>query len=669
MEIGANSKMHVASFDLYDTIVMRRILSTSALRKSVWTQLRNSGYTVPDLSAFLAMRSEADVNSKYIDAPTFAQILEHLHADLKPLAGVIETIETNIEIEQLRCVPGSIDTLQKLRQSGSHIVFLSDMHISATQIEPKLRELGVFEDGDALLVSCDTGVSKSRKGRLFQHFSKSFNVPASHITHYGNDAWSDIKMAQKHSIKAKHCWAANPNRFEHLLIDQSKATESTDSTISEALASFSRDARLTVRCKRTTSLHEINEQEQALTGISSSIAAPVLVSFVLWVIEKCREESISTIRFLTRDGELLYQIAKALPEPITQGLHLDMLHVSRRSLLLPAASTMEFSAWLEIGLEPGAFLVQQIDLLPAKNVIARVGIEFSQHAELLSQFGITDSEKPLGEHGLRNWKRALQNDSVRSIITQESQKKLKATNAYLRQNLPDIVKSKVALVDVGWTGQQASMISALIRNIGGQDPTHLHIGRLRDEPLAAPATIHGWLFNERGDNSQKSPVNNPVALFESFCATTMGGVESYQQEPNGSMSVLRRSQAHKPNLIAWGQPTVRDCIMEFAACAGELMHQTNSTVLKTLCTNLLIEFWENPTALEARTWGSFPYEQDQAGLAVRQLAQPINVPALISWVTNDYSPPDWHAGSVALSPTHIKQLLKLKKRFFGKRST
>lgn len=462
-------------------------------------------------------------------------------------------------------------------------------------------------------------------------------------------------MAVKHGISAHLCPAANPNRFESLLI-----AESTPYSALEKLASVARDTRLS--CGSASGLidTDISKEAEVLSKVSSSVVSPVLVAFVLWAIKRCREESITTVRFLTRDGELPYLIAKALPAELTNGLDLDMLEVSRRSLLLPAASVIPIEKWIELGLEPGSFLVQQFDRLPAEQVLARAGLSFETHAEQLKSFGLTDAQTPLGAPGLMAWKQALQSDVIRQVILDESARRLGNTQAYLTQHLPGMNEQRAALIDIGWTGQQAAMLSALIRQTGGCDPLHLHVGRLRTRPLIVPADVEGWLFDER---VKRSPVENPVALFESFCVTTTGGVEGYQQDSTGKATAIRRTQDHQSGVVSWGQPELRRCVLSFAENAGALMSTIDAEELRVVCEKLLTTFWNSPNTHEARKWGAFPYEQDQTGQSIKQLTNPYNLAQLKSRLSGTYSGIDWKAGSVQLSPSPIRQLLKLRERF------
>jgi len=634
---------------------MRRSLTAASVYEQVWAALVGSGCVLPECADFVAARERADAASKIIDAPSLTQILEYLDDELRPLAAEIERVEVALELEQLRVVPAGQAQLNRLRDDDYRIAFISDMHIGSIHLGPKLLELGLMQEGDLLMVSSDHGLSKSRNGRLFEHFLDANAINAQWVTHYGNSEWSDVKMARKHGLSACLCPPANPNRFEALLVDESSACRAL-----EDVASVSRDTRLHCTSDARLVADEISKDDEALTGIASSVASPVMVAFVLWAIKRCRKESISTIRFLTRDGELPYLIAKALPAHVTEGLDMGMLEVSRRSLLLPAASVLPIDRWLAFGLEQGAFLVQQVELLPARQVIARVGLSFDDDAELLGGFGLKDADLPLGDDGLSLWKSALKSEEVRQLILQRSSSRLDSTNLYLKQNLPTMFEQRVGLIDIGWTGQQAAMLSALIRQVGGCDPLHLHVGRLRDKPLIVEADIEGWLFDER---VERSPVENPVALFESFCVTTSGGVDGYEVDDDGIATAIRRSLDHKDNIVSWGQPLLRYCVLDFTVRAGGLMNQMDNAVLRRACEKLLLAFWESPLWYEAKKWGAFPYEQDQTGQTVRELSNPYNWAQLQSRWTDSYSGVDWKAGSIELSPSPIREIMKLREKY------
>ena len=634
---------------------MRHSLTTESVYECVWLALKESGHTSLECASFIEARLHADAASKHIDAPKLSQILGYLTDEWQSLAKEIESVEIALEMNQLRLLPGADTQIEKARQAGNRIAFISDMHIGSSHLGQKLLELTLMEEGDLLMVSSDHGVSKSQGGGLFAHFLEVHTLPADCVTHFGNNEWSDVKMAVKHGITAHLCPAANLTRFESLLAAESGAFGAL-----EKMASVARDTRL--YCGSAAGLidTDISQKAEAFTTIASSVVGPVMTAFVLWALKRCKEQSIDTVRFLTRDGELPFLIAKALPSQLTDGLDLGMLEVSRRSLLIPAASVISLEKWLELGLEPGSFLIQHYDRLSARQVVARAGITFENHAEALRQFGIVDADRPLGNTGLECWKQALQSDLIRQLILEESNKRLTNTQTYLQQNIPRMSEKRVALIDIGWTGQQAAMLSALIRQNGGVDPLHLHVGRLRKRPLIVPADIDGWLFNEL---VKPSPFKNSVALFESFCVTTSGGVDGYQLDNTGTVSAIRRTQDHQTGIVSWGQPELRRCVLRFAEQAGTIMSTIDTEVLRVACEKLLKEFWEHPSRAEAKKWGAFPYEQDQTGQSVKRLTNPYNLAQVKSRLAGTYSGADWKAGSVELSPSPIRQILKIRGKY------
>lgn len=645
----------VSSFDLYDTLIMRQSLSSESLYESVWCRLRDSGHAVPDCLTFVQQRLQADSRSRHLDAPDLRQILEFLDPELTELRSHIESCEIAVELDQITLIPGARDRVVSARNSGQQIAFISDMHIGAKHLGPKLETLGLLADEDWFLVSSDHGMSKSRGGRLFRHFLDIHNLEAGCVTHYGNSDWSDVKMARRHKIRAKLCASANLTRYESSLLQDGNLRRQL-----EPIAAAVRAVRVTAEKSGAKPLSESSLESTALVEVASSVAGPALIAFTLWSIKRCRAQGISTVRFLTRDGELPLLIARALPEHITEGLDLGMLEVSRKSLLLPAASATPFDRWLECGQEPGSYLVQHYDRLPARKLIERVGMSFEQHADLLSVYGISNPNLPLGTTGLQNWMRALQSSEVRSVIKGKSLKVFEVADAYLRQELPDAERQRVALVDIGWTGQQAAMLSALIRQRGGLEPLHLHVGRIRDKPLIDKADVDCWLFDER---QTRSLINNAVALFESFCVSLSGGVDGYVLDQSGSVNAVRLAQLHQSSVETWGQPRLRECVVDLAHRVGEHMNGVETEMLRSTVESLLLTFWDTPSYHEALKWGQFPYEQDQTGQSIKQLASPYTLASVWLKLKGSHSDIDWKAGSIELTSSPLKQCLKLREKF------
>lgn len=642
--------IHYATFDLYDTTVVRREVSEEFVFESVWHELSKRGISLPSLEQYVQHRSDATRASQPIDAPSLQAILKHLPKSYLAHADVIESVESEIEMQQLSVVPSAIAFISTLRQKGTRIAFLSDMHISAIYLQEKIASLGLFEEGDVLLVSSDVGFSKARDGNLFRYFLDKFPIVPSNVTHFGNSFWSDVKMAKKHNIHAKYIPDLNPNKYEALIGDVALDNKARDSLINASkltrLHSYDADD--------VCLFSDAHVDKKIVANVASSVAGPVLYFFVHWVLKRCREKSISTVRFLTRDGEIFKAIVDELPAKLTDGFDIQLLEVSRNSLVLPTASVVSIDSWVQAGIEPGSFLVQHFDKLPAQHLFNRAGLCIHHNEALLLEFGLAESDKPLGAAGLEKWKQALASPKVQEVILASSRSRLESVSGYLQQNIGTSNSGDVALVDVGWTGQQAAMLSALIQHATQRASLNLLVGRLRTLPLLSEASIEGWLFDE--SNNRPSPVQNPVALFESFLATTSGGVESYGQNGSGSWVAKRRVQQHTQALENWGQPTVKLCVTEYA----KLYETTLSADEQLVMANTLLKaFWCKPAAGEAKYWGSFPYEQDQSGENIIELARKYSFQSLLYRLFGKKQEVDWKAGSLKISNPAIRLFAKV----------
>jgi hypothetical protein len=139
-------------------------------------------------------------------------------------------------------------------------------------------------------------------------------------------------------------------------------------------------------------------------------------------------------------------------------------------------------------------------------------------------------------------------------------------------------------------------------------------------------------------------------IVETFCMGDHGVIVGYRHAESGEVEPLLQSRA---NLAAeqWGMRLHRSTIYAFCdALDGDLNGEA-----RPLIHEVMNAFWVQPTRAEANAWGSYPYDSDPAGTAVRPLARPFT--ARDAWqALIRRAPPRgdraWLPGSVAMS-SHI----------------
>ena len=55
-----------------------------------------------------------------------------------------------------------------------------------------------------------------------------------------------------------------------------------------------------------------SEHEAAIRDVAAGVAGPALVGFVLWIQEQARQRGLRRLRFLSRDGQVLYELTRRL---------------------------------------------------------------------------------------------------------------------------------------------------------------------------------------------------------------------------------------------------------------------------------------------------------------------------------------------------------------------
>jgi hypothetical protein len=197
------------------------------------------------------------------------------------------------------------------------------------------------------------------------------------------------------------------------------------------------------------------------------------------------------------------------------------------------------------------------------------------------------------------------------------------------------------LVDIGWTGRMVGSFIEMCEEAGMGRPTVLFWGH---EPRPAtgwtdPVRLAAWMY----DTATRSGWRVPDAPFimESFCMADHGIVSGYRKDADGTV----RPQLLSPRNEAaygWGLELYRSVLSAFTAALvaeGDLPPGD----LRPVVHQVLEAFWCHPTRAEALAWGSYPYDFDPAGTAIRPLAR--------SFTVTDHARGDraWIAGSLALS--------------------
>lgn len=301
--------MRISSFDIFDTCVVRKcgdpknlfdVLSYRVFSKDVPTEQRIE---------FIARRVAAD------DTSTFEHLydtFEYEHPDLLCKKDIMKR-ELECEYEMMVPVYSMLPEINKCRNNGDHIIFISDMYLPTEFLKQYLLEQGIFYEGDSIYVSGDCGYKK-RDGLLFKWIKSQKNIEYSDWQHYGDNPISDVQIPASLGIKTHY---VNQKYLPYEEIWK-KCGVNLNFHIGGIMAGLGRSLLLSIK-------------DNPHNAFAVDIAAPLLVTFAMRVMSDAVSRKITKLFFCSRDCYALYHVAKKMQQVIPS-VEVNYFYTSREAL-------------------------------------------------------------------------------------------------------------------------------------------------------------------------------------------------------------------------------------------------------------------------------------------------------------------------------------------------
>ena len=438
----------LVSFDIFDTALIRKC----GKAENIFYLL--SHYLYPDdvaqRKAFLHWRSCVGVFARRKCLSENREVgIEDIYADVVEQGFTEYTTnqfieaELNIEADNLFANRKIKETIQQYRKEGWCIAFISDMYIPSVNLREILVREGCAKESDEIFVSREQIATKV-SGTMYDVVRNKLK-PKQWI-HYGDDDYSDIKVARKKGIKAIKV-NTSFTAIETLFIHSRNAFfESTKLSILAGLSRFYRQKSC-----------------DALTTIASDFIGPSYIPYILDVLHHTKNNYLRRLYFLSRDSYVLMKGAEQMPH---EGIELHYLFVSRKSLLLPYLGDFSEDSYMRVAEHHTLIGKRVSDLLYALDATT----------DELTNYGITlRFNKISTKSEERQFLDALFNSDFTPILHERAQEAERLVVDYFRQEgLFD--GCEAGMVDVGWLGSTRLMINNILRRHGGKDVLFFYYG-------------------------------------------------------------------------------------------------------------------------------------------------------------------------------------------------
>jgi predicted HAD superfamily hydrolase len=573
------------TFDLFDTLVTRRCLRPEHLFWDVAARLQRNGLLDAPIESFFSARIAADTEARrriHVEEITLDQIYDVLAekyswTDEKKHAA----IQIEIESEKSAVIPiAEIAACWKLRDDAEKAI-ISDTYLDTQSLMGLLRECGINCDLNRLFPSSRFGCTKSQGG-LYPLVAKTLGVDIASILHTGDNTVSDIQQAQRAGATANYFPYSHPTRYDSIYFGPGGHDRSL-------IAGALRAGRL--------QFPGGDPAQRSLWSVGSSIAAPLLLSYVLWVIEESKARGITHLYFLSRDGQVLLEIAKI----IDPSLSCSYLLASRQAWHLPSITEIDAGAL--------SWILADAKKSSLRQALSRVEINPGEIRQLLEGYGYAETQWDTIGLNLELATKLFEDSDLRSIIIDRASKARKRLLSYLRsEGVTD--KDHVAIVDLGWHGRLQRSLSRILSIEAPSDGRK--ITGFYFSLAATPQESVSGQFCAYYDSS----IGKKYALMlELMCAADHGGLRGFRQD-EGTVSPILSAEVDT-DVISWGLSWLRGGIfaavdaLHYTAKQQGLSFAEIGKLLKEPARTAFIEFVEMPEPQEAKAFGLFPFTFDQ----------------------------------------------------------
>lgn len=298
----------VVSFDLFDTLVMRRTLYSDDVAKYVDCQLKEKGVYIND---FCNRRLSGEKELSRNAAPTLTQIYQKLlekDTISNITAARLADMEWHIDFQLLVPRKEVCDLFRRTVECGKKVYVVSDTYYSKTQLVQILGKCGITEYMD-ILASSEYGIGKTQG--LYQVLRDREKTEK--CLHIGDDLVADMQSASSFGFKTcrlhsgidllESLGGLGIQDYLDSLSDHLKAGMFVSQVFNTPFQFENDDGRIEM-----TDVYDIGYL----------LCAPVVSDFVLWFYDCMQKGCFRNIWFSARDGYLIRRMYKYLIKALEQ---------------------------------------------------------------------------------------------------------------------------------------------------------------------------------------------------------------------------------------------------------------------------------------------------------------------------------------------------------------
>ncbi len=536
------------TFDLFDTLLIRRIHDPDLVKLPVarfvadlaraeglnWNQQQ-----VQDLRDDIEKRHRRETGQKFDDHeacyPYYMQeMLTKIFSDVADEALFDKVADYEVAMENSMLVPRGelVDWLKELKGQSKNILVVSDIYLPARYLERFVEHAGFLDLVDGVISSADTFLAKA-SGKAFPLLQKKYNLDPARWLHVGDNPVSDGLRPLEFGIKA-------------LVLHDS--SEKRRKSVIRRLVNYS-DGRPFWRGRALQQLmlplEYENKERDDLYVEGYSFLGPMIGAFVQYIAERCMNENIGKVFFLSREGWTFKRYWEESIPHLFPGRQLpatEYLYVSRMAL---AGASCAYQGLTRKNAEIVFLPSGNSDFLDVCRVFSLDPEPFQPH---LARFGISATTvlSHLHDGYLQknriHFTEMLDDEEFQAEVRRQTRPANDALMLYLVE-IGFFAQQDVALVDIGWRGTIQRFFHEAIAHRDDAPKCHgMLFGATRGIPF--PTTpenaIEGVIYDKHRFDFAASSILYARDLFEEACRAPHPTLNGYRLKDDGEYELIFR---------------------------------------------------------------------------------------------------------------------------------
>lgn len=298
----------IISFDIFDTLLMRKTLVPEDVFLILENRAVRAGYAIRNLAQ---IRVEEQMK-------LFNPDLREIYEAVQKVTGITDEVRDKlmnleIEIEKSVLIPRKsvVDVFHYAVKSGKAVYIVSDMYIPAKILGDILTGMGIVGYRE-LIVSCDYKILKMQG--LFSVLKDKIKA-GRRVLHIGDNPVNDIKFAETQGFDTFYIRSAG-DMYRRSLYAQ---------VVSADIAGINTRSLLGLVIARLFNNPFAMEGRQGTCPVDTAgdfayfFIAPMIASFMGWLYQEVKADRYDGILFAARDGFLIKGLYELLERELGKG--------------------------------------------------------------------------------------------------------------------------------------------------------------------------------------------------------------------------------------------------------------------------------------------------------------------------------------------------------------